>query len=93
MAPVNENQASFWAKLIRFLTEVIQVTETLSDDASGPQKKAHALDLVDRWYRSSGIRIRYLPVLLERWVVRQIASGLIDGLVEMLNKIPEAERP
>lgn len=43
---------------------------------------------MEKWYRSSGIRIRYLPAPIERYVVRRIASDLIDALVEVLNSLP-----
>lgn len=78
----------FWGQLLRFLFEVIEVTETLSADAGSREKKRHALELVEKWYRSSGIRIRYLPAPIERYVVRRIASDLIDALVEVLNSLP-----
>lgn len=89
MATATEAPLTFWQKLVRFLTDVIEVTETLADGASGTEKKAHALDLVEKWYRSSGITIRYLPGPLERLVVRRIASGMIDALVDLLNSLPE----
>lgn len=89
MGTVTEAPLSFWQKMVRFLTDVIEVTETLADGAKGPEKKAHALDLVEKWYRSSGISIRYLPGPIERFVVRRIASGLIDALVDLLNSLPQ----
>ncbi len=89
MAVTAENPLSFWQKIVRFLIDVIEVTETLADGAGGKEKKAHALDLVDKWYRTSGITIPYLPGPLERLVVRRIASGLIDGLVDLLNSLPQ----
>jgi hypothetical protein len=78
----------FWQKLVRFLVEVIEVTETLSEPGDGPAKKAHALDLVAQWYRRSGISIPYLPGPLERMVVRKIASGMIEALLDLLQSLP-----
>ncbi len=89
METAADTPLSFWQKMVRFLTDVIEVTETLADGASGREKKAHALDLVEKWYRSSGISIRYLPGPIERFVVRRIASGLIDALVDLLNSLPQ----
>lgn len=91
MATATDTPLSFWQKMVRFLTDVIEVTETLADGAGGEEKKAHALDLVEKWYRSSGITIRYLPGPLERFVVRRIASGLIDALVDLLNSLPQED--
>jgi hypothetical protein len=79
---------SFWNNLVRFLVEVIEVTETLSGPGDGPAKKTHALELVEKWYRLSGISIRWLPGPVERFVVRRIASGLIDALVDLLKRAP-----
>ena len=75
---------SFWDRMLLFLVEVIEVTETLAEPGDGRAKKRHALELVDRWYRACRIRIPYLPRPVERWVVRKIASGLIDSLVDLL---------
>lgn len=84
---------SFWDRLLLFLVEVIEVTETLAEPGDGRAKKRHALELVDRWYRACKIRIPYLPRPVERWVVRRIASGLIDSLVELLQKNVLDRRP
>jgi len=83
---------SFWTRLIGFLAEVVEITETLVETGNNRAKKAHALELVSRWYRSSGIRIPYIPGPVERWVVRRIASRLIDGLVEVLKNHAPAHR-
>lgn len=83
----------FWQKLFRFLLEVIEVTETLAEDTGSREKKQHAMSLVEKWYRSSGIHIRYLPAPIERYVVRRIASDLIDALVDLLNSLPVDRKP
>jgi len=80
----NAKRTSFWDRLVPFLVEAIEVTETLAEPGDNQAKKQHALELVDQWYRASGIRIPYLPGPVERWVVRRIASGLIDSLVDLL---------
>ena len=77
-------RSGFWDRFVRFLAEVIEMAETLSDSADGPEKKKRALDLVVKWYRNSEISIPYLPRPLERWVIKRIASGMIDSLVEVL---------
>jgi len=78
--------AGFWGRLVQFLVEVIEMAETLVGPGKGPDKKERALSLVEKWYRNSGIRIPYLPGPIERWVVKRIASGMIDSLVEALNR-------
>lgn len=76
----------FWDRLVSFLIQAIEISETLLGPGKGPEKKERALDLVEKWYRNSGIRIPYLPGPIERWVVKRIAAGMIDSLVEVLNK-------
>jgi hypothetical protein len=76
----------FWDRLVRFLVEVIEMAETLVGPGKGAVKKERALSLVEKWYRNSGIRIPYLPGPVERWVVKRIAAGMIDSLVEALNR-------
>ena len=76
--------AGFWDRFVRFLVEVIEMVETLAGPGEGAEKKKRVLVLVEKWYRNSGIRIPYLPGPVERWVVRRIAAGMIDSLVEVL---------
>lgn len=76
----------FWDRLIRFLAEAIELSETLSGPERGKEKRRRALGWVEQWYRGSGIRIPYLPGPVERWVVRRIAEGMIDSLVELLKR-------
>ena len=56
-------------------------------------KKKHALDLVERWRRELGIRVPWLPAPIERLVVRRIASGLIDGLIDFLKTLNRQTQP
>ena len=78
--------AGFWDRFVRFLVEVIEMAENLIGPGEGTEKKKRALVLVEKWYRNSGIRIPYLPGPLERWVVKRIAAGMIDSLVEALKR-------
>lgn len=74
----------FWTRLVQSLAGIIDLTESLMGPGNGEAKKAHALELVDRWYDASGIDIRGVPKPIERKIVRHIASGLIDALVDLL---------
>lgn len=76
----------FWERLTRVLVEAIEMAESLLGPGQGVKKKRRALAWVERWYDASGIRIPYLPGPIERWVVRRIAEGMIDSLVEVLSK-------
>lgn len=88
-----ERFEAFWRKLVVFLGEVIEVTETLAEPGDGAAKKKHALELVERWREELGIRVPWLPGPIERFVVRRIASGLIDGLVDFLKTLNRQTQP
>jgi hypothetical protein len=81
-----DKRSGFWNRLVAFLVEAIEMAEDLVGPGEGAEKKKRALRFVEAWYRKSGIRIPYLPGPVERWVIRRIAAGMIDPLVEILNR-------
>jgi hypothetical protein len=81
-------EQKFWPGLVRFAGEIIEVIETLSEPGDEEARRNHARSLIEKWYRASGIRIRYLPGPIERMVVSRLVMGLVEGMSEFLRKLP-----
>lgn len=88
-------QESFWSRLMVLVERAVQVADRLLDQDDPVARQTFAVELVETWYRASGLKLPYVPRFIERRIVHHLASGLVEAVLEfidrytLLTEIPE----